>query len=246
MTANDAPLEKIRGLLAMAERGATEAEREAFNAKAAELLAKYGLDRAMLAADDPQADVVGDRIVTVTAPYSLDKALLIGGIADELGCRVVYLSKGSRRSVHLFGHASDMERAEILYTSLLVQAAVALSALYVPWGEHPAAYKRSFLAGFTRAVRIRLRRAERAARARREANQPTGSVSSGPSVALVLVDRSKRVDQAVKKRYPKLGKLRRTLSGSGERDGIEAGARARLDTGGPRLGRTSATKEITV
>ncbi len=47
MSSDNAQLERIRKLLAKAEaRGVTPAEAEAFTAKAAELMARYGIDRA--------------------------------------------------------------------------------------------------------------------------------------------------------------------------------------------------------
>ena len=69
------------------------------------------------------------------------------------------------------------------FTSLLVQAAHGLSAVPVPVGEHPAAFRRSWLAGFAGAVTVRLRQAETAA-----TSTPTSG--SAPSLALVLADRS--------------------------------------------------------
>ena len=63
---SDAILDKVRKLLAKAEDPAcTPAEAEAFTAKAAELIAKYGVDSALLAAADPAADPVGDLVVEV-------------------------------------------------------------------------------------------------------------------------------------------------------------------------------------
>lgn len=51
MTADTALLQRVRKLLAKAEAdGATPAEAEAFTVKAAELMARYGIDRALLAA----------------------------------------------------------------------------------------------------------------------------------------------------------------------------------------------------
>jgi hypothetical protein len=49
----------------------------------------------------------------------------------------------------------------LLFTSLLVQAAHGLATAGVPWDEHPAAFRRSWLVGFTEAVRARLVRTER-------------------------------------------------------------------------------------
>lgn len=48
MTASEAKLEIIRKLLAKAERAATPAEADAYNEKAAELMARHGVDAAVL------------------------------------------------------------------------------------------------------------------------------------------------------------------------------------------------------
>lgn len=67
-------LGRIRGLLAKAEdQAATVQEAEAYFVKAAELMARYGVDRAMLAADDPTSDLLGDRIVVIEGAYHVDQ-----------------------------------------------------------------------------------------------------------------------------------------------------------------------------
>jgi len=53
-------LDRVRKLLAQAEDDSvTPAEAQAFTGKAAELMAKYGIDRALLAADRPETDQPG-------------------------------------------------------------------------------------------------------------------------------------------------------------------------------------------
>ncbi|BFU41855.1 DUF2786 domain-containing protein [Krasilnikovia sp. MM14-A1004] len=234
-------LDKVRKLLAKAEDEAcTPAEAEAFTAKAAALIAKYGIDQALLADVVPSADVVGDRVIAMDAPYARDKAGLLAGIAHALRCRTVRRTQhtpgdGKLISMHLFGFGADLDRVELLYTSLLVQAAHALAAAYVPWGEHPATYRRSWYAGYATAIHRRLREAEARAEADAE-HAHTAARHSGRSVALVLADRSALVDRAQAAAYPKLtaGRARR-LSGSGDRDGYAAGQRA--DLGTTRIGR---------
>jgi hypothetical protein len=225
--ADDHGLARVRKLLAKAEDPAcTEAEAAAFTAKATELIAKYGVDRALLAATDPGVDPVGDRVVRVDPPYALDKAGLLVGVAVPLRCRVVQRRERTGVWMHLFGHASDLERVELLFTSLLVQAAHGLAAVPVPGGHHPAAFRRSWLAGFTSAVHGRLRAAEDAAVAG----------GGGPSTALVLVDRTVQVEQRVSQAYPRLRTVGpRRLEGRGRHQGYAAGRTA--DLGGPRLGR---------
>ena len=63
----------------------------------------------------------------------------------------------------MFGYASDLERAGILYTSLLIQMAHGLVAAQVPaTARSVRAYRRSWLLGFTSAVVTRVREAEAA------------------------------------------------------------------------------------
>ncbi|MFC6018879.1 DUF2786 domain-containing protein [Plantactinospora solaniradicis] len=231
---SDAMLSKIRKLLAKAEDHAcTAAEAEAFTAKATELIARYGVDRALLAARDPGTDPVGDRIVDVPSPYALDKAGLLAGVADALRCRSVRRRGDDGFVMHLFGFSSDLERVDVLFTSLLVQAAYGLSAARVPLGEHPAAFRRSWLAGFSGAVAGRLRQAEEAA----TSTPPSGSA---PSLALVLADRSARVEQRLAETYPRLRTAaRRRLLGGGLDQGAAAGRRADLGGTGLRSARSA-------
>lgn len=226
---HDARLTRIRKLLAMAEdSGVTPAEAEAFTTKAAELMAAYGIDRAMLAAADPSTDVVGERVVVIDRPYAKDKAQLLYYVAEALRCKTVWRTRydnGVRvQSMHLFGYRSDLDRVDLLYTSLLVQAANALAVTVIPPWEHPAAFRRSWLVGFATAIHRRLKAAERKAEQHAETAH-----SEGRSVALVLADRRAVVDRVRAERYPNLrtGQAR-SLSGGGHAAGFAAGQRADL------------------
>lgn len=232
--APDKMLARIRALLSKAQDpAATIAEAETYTAKATELMARYGIDRAMLAAADPTTDIPGDRIITVDAPYARDKQHLLSQIGLSLGCRTVLKRRGSDFSVHLFGYASDLERVDMLFTSLLLQAVNGLAQTPAPYYGSTAAFRRTWLAGFTDTVTERLREAEnRAAQNATTEQQRTGT--TGPSVALVLADRRTVVERAMNAAYPKLKTARpRTLSGSGYHHGAAAGRRA--DLGGPRI-----------
>lgn len=232
----DTALARVRKLLAKAEDpAATAQEAETYTAKASELMAAYGIDRALLAASDPSLDVVGDRVIVHDRPYAAEKAQLVGEVALSLRCRVVrrtrYPDGEKQLSSHLFGHRSDLERAEILFTSLLLQAMQELTRTPVPALDHPAAFRRSWLSGFSTAVGRRLERAERAAAEQAEDR----FAASGTSTALVLADRSAAVEAARDATYPDLRTLStRRLSGSGRAQGWAAGQRA--DLGSTRLG----------
>jgi hypothetical protein len=236
--AGDPILAKVRKILAKAEDPATTPEEaETYTAKAAELIAAYGIDRALLAEQVPGSDVVGDRVVRLDPPYALDKADLLGAVAVTLRCRAVQRQEydGGRKqlSIHLFGYDSDLTRTEVLYTSLLLQSTTQLAGTTAPPGESLAAYRRSWLAGFTAAVVHRLRQAEE--RAAQRAPDDSGARRSR-SVGLVLADRSVAVRDAVTAAYPHLTRAQgRSLSGSGRVSGYRAGQRA--DLGGTRVRR---------
>jgi hypothetical protein len=134
----------------------------------------------------------------------------------------------------VFGYASDLERADILYTSLLLQMARGLAAAVVPVGvRSPRAWRRSWLLGFVTAVITRVRAAEERAAASAEADP-----QSGPSTALVLADRAVVIRRQLEQAYPVTRRTRITYSGRGYSAGYAQGQRA--DIGNSRLGRTRA------
>ena len=229
-------LDRVRKLLAKAEaEGVTPPEAEALTAKAAELMARYGIDRARLAASRPDTDAPGNRIIDIENPWAQVRAHLLAGLAGAMRCQCVLLTTdkpGAR--IHVFGYASDLERTDILYTSLLLQMARGLSATVVPVGvRSPRAWRRSWLLGFVSAVISRVRAAEDRAAAGAE-----GEVQTGPSTALVLADRALVVRRQLEEAYPVTRKTRITYSGRGYSAGYAEGQQA--DIGNARLGSTKA------
>jgi Protein of unknown function (DUF2786) len=146
MTSDNTLLERVRKLLAKAEaQGVTLAEAEALTAKAAELMTRYGIDRALLAAERPDTDHPADRVIEIANPWARVQAHLLCGLASAMHCQSVILPRsGSGTRIHMFGFASDIERTEILYTSVLVQMWQGLVAAQVPVsGRSLRAWRRS-------------------------------------------------------------------------------------------------------
>jgi Protein of unknown function (DUF2786) len=229
-------LDRVRKLLAKAEAdGVTPPEAEALTAKAAELMARYGIDRARLAASQPETDKPSSRIIDITNPWAQVRAHLLAGLAGAMRCQCILLNThGPGARVHLFGYASDLERADILYTSLLLQMAHGLTAAGLPAGiSSPRAWRRSWLLGFVAAVVARVKAAEARAAARSE-----GERSSGPSTALVLADRSVVIRRQMEQAYPVTRQARVTYTGNGYRDGYAQGQQA--DIGSARIARRKA------
>jgi hypothetical protein len=227
-------LDKVRKLLAKAEDPAcTPAEAEALTAKATELIAKYGIDLAVLAAQRPEPHRIGDRRIALDAPYAREKAHLLHVIARSMRCQGVNLGD---RIVHLFGVEDDLRCVELVFASLLVQAARALAAERVPAHAHAAAWRRSWYVGFAQAVGGRFQEAD----LRTRLNEPA---AARPGLELVLADRATAVEQAISDQYPQLvSGRRRRLTGNGFASGRAAGHRA--DLGDPRIDAAAAARHL--
>ena len=166
MSGGDQKLEVIRKLLAKAEKAATPDEASAYNAKAAEMMARHGVSEAMLAATGVKQDALGERRIPLADPYSQEKAQLAGLVGRALGCRAVRhpgYGRGQIIAVTIFGYESDLQRTEVLFTSLLLQATRDVVHQRPPtWtGESTTAFRRTWLTGFTTEIyRRSLQRSE--------------------------------------------------------------------------------------
>lgn len=231
-------LDRVRALLTQAEHpNTTEAEAEAFTAKAAALMTKYGIDTAMVAdRDTAKAESVTTLRIKVAAPFAREKGSLLSWIACASRCEAV-LNKTGRtvETVTLFGFPTDLERVQVLYTSLLLQGTRDAVRAQVPYYENAAAWRRTWWLGFASAVSARLEAAEKRAQATAEGERQVNNSGGSRSVALVLADRSTQVEAAVATAFPRLKKSRkRQLSGGGLHEGYAAGQRA--DIGNTRVG----------
>lgn len=228
---SDSTLRVIQKLLSRAEATDFESERESCLAKVADLMARYSIEEALVASaprdrNDKARPV--ERLMVVPPPYAARKVALFGAVGLNSGCTVIDIGTDDTgvRRVAVIGFEGDVERAEVLITSLLVQ--LTRSMLGDPSGARggagaTAAWRRSFISGFT--VRVDQRLAE--ARAR-QTTAVSAEARTGSSVALVLADREAEVDAEVRRRYPYL-RTKRMDSGSsahGHRAGSIAGDRA--------------------
>jgi hypothetical protein len=217
-------LTRVRGLLDKAAATTFPDEADALTAKAAELIAKYGIDEAMLAAAGGRNDPIDQTRIDMTDPYSNEKALLLASVGHAMRCTVMPWGT-ARRTTYcmLIGYGVDRERTELLYTSLLVQAVTqALSALPT-YHNNTTSYRRSWLYGFAVTIHERLEEIERHA-------QDQAEHSGTPGTALVLADRRTQVERYTKSIYPDLpeGESKFTLDPHGFLGGQEAGYSADL------------------
>ncbi|MGW4639627.1 DUF2786 domain-containing protein [Sphaerisporangium sp. NPDC004334] len=230
-TASDKQLERIRKLLALAEHpGTGPKEAEHASEQAIRLMAKYGVERAMLADAGQLRDDITTRCIVISAPYEVDKNVLLNAIATAKNCRTVYSGRGGTRTVQIVGYACDVELVWMLYGSLLLQMKNAVSSRKPPPGVATITFRKSLTAGFAASVSARLQAALK------DASTQESPSESGRSVELVLRDRAALVDQEFDRLHPDVatGRARTLRSAAGWNAGMEEGNRA--DIGQTRVG----------
>ncbi|WP_051393348.1 DUF2786 domain-containing protein [Glycomyces arizonensis] len=167
--------EKVRALLAKAESTDSDAEAEAFTAKAQQLIARHSINEALLAEGGDAAVKAAAVRVYVEKPYEKQKSELLHVVADANGCRAVYSTAAGFCTV--VGARTNLRSVELLYNSLLVQATSAMTRAGArrdgAGRSRTRSFRQSFLASF--AVRIGERLAESAETTVREVADETGT-----------------------------------------------------------------------
>jgi|GEM_PF-4387112 len=241
---------KIQGLLATAESLAEQGNDEAagaYVAKAHALQQKYSIDQAMLADGDAgrgPPSVIVDRTWTMPGAYGRRKVNLAHVVALHTGC-AGYFSRAESGAYRfsVFGFTADVEWAETLFFSLCHQAEAALRHAEKGRLDHGRSFTTAFLAGFTHEVGRRLREAVREAEHAAAEEQAAGCGAQGQrSVALVLADKAKRVEEELKAKVGRLStsRLSGSQSYSGFQQGRAAGRNASLARGSVADGAPSA------
>ncbi|WP_434099981.1 DUF2786 domain-containing protein [Streptomyces lydicus] len=225
-------LGRIRGLLAKAEATDFPEEAEALSAKAQELMARHSIDEALLdgaagSANGPSALRIG-----IEGPYEQAKALLLDAVAAANRCRAVWAADVGFST--LVGFPPDLEAAELLYTSLLLQATTAMNRA---GDQHHARgrsrrtrdFRQTFLVGYADRIRDRLTAAPAAATAAAGAE----SAGTAPDLLPVLAARELAVEETTGTLFPDTApvRLRGVHDAAGWHQGRAAADRAQLDGG---------------
>jgi hypothetical protein len=217
--------QKIRALLAKAESTDSDAEAEAFTAKAQQLIARHSINEALLAETGEEKREPEALRVVIERPYEQPKSELIAQIADANHCRSVYWPDGGFTT--LIGDRADLRSVELLYHSLLVQATAAMArvgSVSAKRGKSQTrSFRQSFLASFAMRIGERLR--ESAEDTEREVAQETGT-----DLVPVMRDRDQRVDARTEELFPRLkfGRSTRITNYEGHVAGLAAADAARL------------------
>jgi len=237
--ADDRILGRIRALLAKAESTEFAEEAEALSARAQELMAKYSIDHALLAAQAGEREEPSGHRIPVDGPYEEPKATLLNVIALANRCRAVWSKDVGLMTV--VGFPADLNAVELLFTSLLVQANTAMLRAGGKKDEfgrsRTRAFRQSFLVSY--AIRIGERLEEATAHATAEAvdelaaaeRDGTGAVSSGADLVPFLAARQHEVDDAVDELFGgnlKRGRSARVTDAEGWVSGRAAADLARL------------------
>jgi hypothetical protein len=196
-------LGRIRALLAKAESTEFAEEAEALSARAQELMAKYSIDHALLAAESGRQETAGGRRIAVDNPYEAPKASLLQTVAQANRCRVVWSKDVGL--VTVIGFPADLDAVELLFTSLLVQANTAMLRAGGKQDAHGRSRTRAFRTSFlvSYAIRIGERlsaaagQAEQEAVAEQRAAADGGSGGGGTDLVPFLAARHQAVDDAV-------------------------------------------------
>jgi hypothetical protein len=125
---NEGPLARILKLLDKAESVASSApaEAEALRERAYELAAKATIDEAMVrwkhqhgAGRFSEPEQVVNKFLDVGRPFA-QQAILANIVYPAFGLKLLKIS-GFKNRLHVFGFKSDMDRADMMFASLVVQ-----------------------------------------------------------------------------------------------------------------------------
>ncbi|GAA3821530.1 DUF2786 domain-containing protein [Streptomyces phyllanthi] len=215
-------LSRIRGLLAKAEATGFPEEAEALSAKAQELMARYSIDEALLAARSPDANTPGACRIGVDPPYETAKAVLLDAVAGANRCQAVWNEALGFSTV--VGFEPDLEAVELLYTSLLVQATAAMTraeaAQRAGGRKRTKTFRQSFLAAYAHRIGDRL--ATVAEEQRQQA--AAGAAASEGELLPVLAARDVAVREQVTRLFPETVTTR--VRGVSDAAGWQQGAAA--------------------
>jgi hypothetical protein len=228
---DDPILKRVRALLAQAESTTYEAEAESFTAKAQELMTRHAIDAAMLATDARRSERPGTIRIPIDEPYVNGKSLFLHVVAASSRCRAVFHPRFAMSSVIGFG--GDLAATETLFTSLLIQAQVAMHAST----KRSRSFRSAFLLAY--ANRIAERLAEINAHVVADAEAETGR-----SILPVLAARSSLIDETMSEMFGRVttSARRRDIDAEGWESGRRAADRARLNTG--EVGQPGATPRL--
>ena len=210
---------KVEALLRKADSTEHKPEREAFQAKAQELMTKYQIEEAQLNGRVLE-DEMSVKTVIIKNPFVIDKSQLLNSVARNNYCRV---TRG-RGYAKVYGYESDIKLVVAMYNSLKDDMINEMWKALKEYNGYSAtvSFKKSFFAGYANTIYNRMWKIKS------EQIKAVQEETKSDSFALVLVNKQSAVD----KFYEGFGfgtSAPRTLtSASGYGAGTAAGRRANI------------------
>ncbi len=252
---SDKLIDRVLKLLAKAESTDSQEEADALVAKATEIMVAQEITEAMLArAQGRQTDEIIERKFSFSGSYFAAVQRLALDVGCGFGFRTLVGGYGKVKHAHWVGYRTDIERAEITLTSLMIQQSSGMQR----WGRESAdllasfvgyrrfAARRAWMLGFAEGAGAVIDRARRAAVADAKKAEAAAAAAArdeavvdpeSDTVALVLRDKKAKIDDWIDEKYGQLRAGRSTnLTGSSTAwsSGYDAGQRA--DVGRRGLG----------
>lgn len=179
-------IDKVEKLYAKANHPSTSPEEaKTYTEMAEALMIKYSIDQTVLS-NGERTDTIIHRFIACPNPFGTDKRMLLSVIAKAFGCQSIHFSGSDRNEV--IGYESDVNNVEFLLGHLNIQAMGEMLMAGVN-GVHD---RKSFLYGFTEAVKTRLSKNVKEA------------VAETPGSAVAIYDRDQAVNAKVRELHPHL------------------------------------------
>lgn len=183
--------DRIAALLAKAESSTFDEERDAFMAKAAELMERHRINELMLGLSRSRKATEQDPITKLEIIYDHTAFHIafrdfMAAIGQAFGFKVVWRKDG--KAGWWYGFKSDLDMAETVYASLLIQVARA-AEVYKQTAEYKVlpkrmdkhVAKRSFISGFGSGAARKITEGRQVGQ--RDAEEEHGSVNVLPVLA---------------------------------------------------------------
>lgn len=126
MTEQDKVTERLKKLLVLAERGATEGERSAAMARAQEIALKYAIDLTAVNQRDTPAAVTYSLLEAMAFPDDSWKAVIGLAVARLYACELVLHSSpssgGREGEAYIYGRPSSINVVRLFYSYLINEA----------------------------------------------------------------------------------------------------------------------------
>lgn len=204
----------LQKMMAKAENAATTMEeRNSIVEMMTTLMAKHGIEQAMLNDRQAKPETVTSVRFTIGAPYINSKITLLWGIVKTFGAHGIMMAMSQRGAgrrhgvqrqpdaktiMQIYGYPSDIEKILMLYGSLNIQMATSLVTADKPAHMHGKTFNSSFVVGYVDVV------VDRVIKAYTKAKSDVSESATGSGMELVLKTREVAIMDAFRVDHPRV------------------------------------------